>query len=224
MLSVAGKIAKKGPGQAGMTKCRSGAFFCHSRKRSASGILLLIALFLTALPAGGEAQAAPKGKYKRTVERYNVPDLTLLNQDGKKIKLSSILDPGKPVIIDFIYTTCTTICPVLSSGYLNMQHKLGEATETVQLVSISIDPENDRPEQMKKYLQMFGAKKGWDFLTGSRNDIILVMKTFDASVPDKMTHIPLYILRGPKSDEWVRLHGLVGSSDLMSELRRLQNK
>jgi len=185
---------------------------------------VLIALFLTALPAGADSQSAPKGEYQRTEEKYKIPDVTLLNQDGKKIKLKSILDPGKPVIIDFIYTTCTTICPVLSANFLNLQNRLGGSAGSLQLISISIDPEHDSPEQMKKYMQRFRAKKGWDFLTGRRDDIILVLKAFDASVKDKMSHIPLYILRGPKADEWVRIHGMVGASDLMNELDRLPKK
>ena len=183
---------------------------------------VVIALLLTALPAGADDQTAPKGDYQRTVEKYTVPDVTLLNQNGEKIKLRSILDSGKPLVIDFIYTTCTTICPVLSANFLNLQNRLGESTETVQLVSISIDPEHDRPEQMKKYMQRFQAKKGWDFLTGSRDDIITVLTAFDATMIDKMSHSPLYILRGPKADEWVRIHGLVGASDLKNELGRLQ--
>jgi protein SCO1/2 len=183
---------------------------------------VVIALLLTTLPAGADTQSAPKGDYQRTLEKYTVPDVTLLNQDGEKIKLRSLLDPGKPLVIDFIYTTCTTICPVLSANFLNLQNRLGESTETVQLVSISIDPENDRPEQMKKYMHMFQAKKGWDFLTGNRDDIITVLKAFDATMVDKMSHSPLYILHGPKADEWVRIHGLVGASDLKNELGRMQ--
>lgn len=183
---------------------------------------VLIVLIMIALPA--VSQSAPREGYQRTVEKYQVPDVTLMNQDGKKIKLKSILDTGKPVIVDFIYTTCTTICPVLSANYLNLQNRLGASSGTVQLVSISIDPENDRPEQMKKYMQRFRAKKGWDFLTGRRDDIILVLKAFDASIRDKMSHIPLYIMRGPKGDEWVRVHGMVGASDLVNELERLKNK
>ena len=185
---------------------------------------VVIALLLTALPAGADDQTAPKGDYQRTVEKYTVPDVTLLNQNGEKIKLRSILDSGKPLVIDFIYTTCTTICPVLSANFLNLQNRLGESTETVQLVSISIDPENDRPEQMKNYMQRFKAKKGWDFLTGNREDIILVMKAFNANVVDKMSHMPLFILRGARSGEWIRLHGMIGAADLNNELRGLQSK
>jgi protein SCO1/2 len=182
----------------------------------------VIALLLTVLPFGENLHAAPGAEVKRTVETYSVPDVTLINQDGKKIKLRSFLDSGKPVIVDFIYTTCTTICPVLSANYLNIQNKLDQSADTVQLVSISIDPEYDRPEQMHKYLRMFRAREGWDFLTGSREDIILVLKAFDATVVDKMSHIPLYVLRGPKSDDWVRIHGLIGAADLMDEFGRIR--
>ena len=182
----------------------------------------VIIFLLTALPAWADTQSPSKRDYNRTVEKYIIPDVTLVNQDGRKIKLRSLLDSGKPVIIDFIYTTCTTICPVLSANFLNMQNRLGESAETVQLVSISIDPEYDRPEQLKKYMQMFRAKKGWDFLTGSRDDIIQVLKAFDATAIDKMNHIPLYILRGPNSEEWVRVHGMVGASGLARELGEVQ--
>ncbi|MGB3210382.1 MAG: SCO family protein [Desulforhopalus sp.] len=183
---------------------------------------LVVSFVLTSLVSGTSVEATSKAPYKRSIENYTIPDLTLLNQDGQKVRLKSILDPDKPLIIDFIFTTCTTICPVLSANFLNMQKKLGDATEKVQLLSISIDPEYDRPERMQKYLHMFGAKEGWDFLTGSRDDIFKVLQAFDASIVDKMSHIPLYILRAPKSDKWVRINGLIGSADLMSELGGLQ--
>ncbi len=181
----------------------------------------VIFFVLAVLSVAAHVQAAAKAEYKRTLENYIIPEVTLLNQDGKEVELKSILEPGKPVIIDFIFTTCTTICPVLSANYLNMQNKLGDAADTIQLVSISIDPEHDRPDQMLNYLKKFRAKKGWVFLTGSRDEIKDVMRAFDASVVDKMSHIPLYILHGPKAGEWVRIHGLIGASDLMEELGRL---
>lgn len=170
-----------------------------------------------------EAEKPTEG-YERTVKEYNVPNVTLLNQDGKKVNLRTLVDSGKPVIVDFIFTTCTTICPVLSAGFSNLRTELGENAGKVQLISISIDPENDRPEQLKEYLARFNAGEGWDFLTGSRDDIGRVLKVFDAFVADKMSHEPLYILRGPNSDEWVRIKGLIRKSDLMKEFRRIESK
>jgi protein SCO1/2 len=182
--------------------------------------------FTVGSASGATRQAAAKftPRYPRTLEYYKVPNVTLLNQDGKPIRLRSFLDSGKPVIIDFIYTTCTTVCPILSAGFSNLRDELGKDARSVQLVSISIDPEHDRPEQMKQYLSRYNAGEGWDFLTGSREDIALVLKALDATIVDKMSHFPLYILHGPRSDEWVRIRGLIGQADLMNELRRIRNR
>lgn len=186
------------------------------------------AVFSVPVSAGGKKPGEEAGKtvrkYPRMVRYYRIPDVTLLNQDGKKIKFRSYLDSGKPVIVDFIYTTCTTVCPVLSAGFVSLRNRLGEEARSVQLVSISIDPENDRPENMKEYLSRYHAGEGWDFLTGSREDITLVLKAFDAYISDKMEHEPLYILRGPKSDDWIRISGLISGADLLRELRGIENK
>jgi len=166
----------------------------------------------------------PKGKYSRSTHYYSVPNVTLLNQDGKKLNFREFVDSGKPVIIDFIYTTCTTICPVLSVTFTNLRRELGNDADKVQLISISIDPEHDRPEQMKKYLARFKAGKGWDFLTGSREDINRVLKSLDAEVIDKMAHEAVYIMKAPHSGDWVRVKGLLNKGELLNELRRLEHK
>ena len=155
--------------------------------------------------------------------------MTLLNQDGKEISLRSLLDSDKPVIIDFLSTTCTSICPGLSAGFSGLRDELGEASNSVQLVSISVDPEHDGPEQMKNYLAQYNSEEGWDFLTGSPEDIILVLKAFNStSFPtfagDKMSPLSLYLLRGPKSHEWVRLNGMSGSSGLMQNLKTIESE
>src|SRR5512143_130435 len=160
-------------------------------------------------------------KSPRTLEYYNIPNVTLLNQDGKKITMKSLIDSDKPVIIDFIYTTCTTVCPVLSAGFAGVQHRLGKDSNKVQLVSMSIDPEHDRPDDMKKYLARYRAAQGWDFLTGSREDVENVLQVFSCST-DKQNHQPLYLIHAPKSETWVRIEGLVSASDLMEELRKME--
>ena len=174
-------------------------------------------------PAPSVPAKADKPKYyERSVHNYQIPNVTLLNQDGQKVNIRALVDSGKPVIIDFIYTTCNTICPVLSAGFANLRKVLGPEAEQVQFISLSIDPEHDRPEQMKKYLSRFKAGKGWDFLTGSREDIHKVLQALDAVVPDKMAHEPIYLLRGANSAEWVRTKGLMRKNDLLAELRSVE--
>jgi protein SCO1/2 len=162
--------------------------------------------------------------YDRTTADYNVPNVTLINQDGQKVNLRALIDSGKPVVIDFIFTTCTTICPVLSAGFTNLRKTLGADAQKAQLISITIDPENDRPEKLKQYLKRFNGGPGWDFLTGSREDVGRVLRAFNAFVVDKMSHEPLYLLRAPNGQQWVRIKGLIKKSDLVSEYRRIENK
>ena len=181
--------------------------------------VLFVFLFFSQLSFG---ESIPK--YKRTVEKYSTPDVVLVNQDGKKVKLSSLINSGKPVMLDFIYGTCTTICPVLSAGFTNFQNKMGQDAAKVQLISITIDPEYDTPALLKDYLKRFRAKPGWDFLTGSREDIDRVMRAFDAYVPNKMAHYPLTLLKAARSDQWVRIYGMVGMSVLMTEYAELNRK
>ena len=109
-------------------------------------------------------------------------------------------------------------------GFSHFQLKLGKESNRVQLVSISIDPDNDTPETMKAYLKRYKSQPGWDFLTGEHQDIIQVMKAFDAYVVNKMNHYPLTIFHAPGSKEWVRVDGLLGVSDIMNEYRKLTEK
>jgi protein SCO1/2 len=188
------------------------------KKLTASVLGLMIAAILVCLPttAGAENKS-----YKRTAERYQIPDVTLINQEGRPVRLKSLLESGKPVIVDFIYGTCTTICPVLSACFANLQQKLGANSQKVHLVSISIDPENDSPRVMREYLKRYRAKPGWDFLTGSRKDIDAVMRAFDAYIPNKMSHYALTLIHTPQSSSWDRVFGIMSTSEFMEEVRKV---
>jgi len=186
-------------------------------------VIMLTLILLLALPLK-EADAAP-GKYSRSVVKYTMPDVTLVNQDGKKVRLQDFVNTDKPVIVDFIFCTCTTICPVLSANFTNFQERLGPEASKVQLLSISIDPEHDTPRLMKEYLKRYRAKEGWTYLTGTRAAIDQVLKAFSAPGSiDKMLHSPLLFLRDPQSGQWVRIEGLIGTSILIDEYKKIQKK
>jgi len=180
--------------------------------------VLVVALVATAL--SGVGWTADNPRFTRDDVTVDPPAVTLIDQDGNKVDFRKLLLSDKPVFVDFIYATCTTICPVLSAGYTSIQRKLGDDLDRVTLVSITIDPENDGPEELTAYLERYRAKPGWEFLTGTRADIDAVMQAFDAYIPDKMSHKPLLFIRTPKDGSWVRLYGFAGSADLMAELAR----
>jgi protein SCO1/2 len=169
------------------------------------------------------AQAADQ-QYQRKMVQLTLPDVVLVNQDGEKVRLRSLLESETPVVVDFIYATCTTICPILSAGFTNLQRKAGAARERFHLVSVTIDPENDTPAIMKEYLARYRAQPGWDFLTGSRADINQVMNSFDAYFPAKMSHRPIYFIRTSTPGQWLRLDGMIDGQSLLAEVERTVNK
>ena len=184
--------------------------------------MLLLYLLLTSLCLSSEAWAGRDKSYTRTLENYEVPDVQLINQDGVKVSLRKLLASDSPVLVDFVFTTCTTICPVLSINFANFQKTIIEESGTSQLVSISIDPEFDTPKAMKAYLKRYNAKPGWDFLTGSRDDISRVLKAFKVYTPNKMNHYPVILLKSPLDRRWVRVYGLVGTSELLVEYEKVR--
>jgi len=186
-------------------------------RRSFRPLVLICCLLLQTASVGF---AAEPERYQRTIEKYTIPDVVLIDQDGNKVRLKKLLEAEQPVAVDFIYATCTTICPILSAGYANLQRKLGTDTTKVNLVSITIDPENDTPALLKEYLGKYQAKPGWEFLTGSRADIDRVMKAFDAYFRDKMDHKPLTFIRSPKDGSWIRLYGLMSGVDFLEEYQK----
>ena len=114
---------------------------------------LVVALVAAALCV--PALAADNPRFTRDEVKVDPPDVTLIDQDGDRVKFRELLLSDKPVFVDFIYATCTTICPVLSAGYTSIQRKLGTDLDRVTLVSITIDPENDGPEELTAYLEKY---------------------------------------------------------------------
>jgi protein SCO1/2 len=194
------------------------------RSTIAGVLICLVAIFpVTFIETHNRAWAGDK-PYQRSVEQYVVPDVVLVNQNGAKVRLKDLLQTDNPVVLDFIFGTCTTICPILSAGYVNLQHKLGPDSQAVRLVSISIDPEHDTPKVMKDYLKRYRAKEGWDFLTGSREDIDRVMTAFGAYIQNKMSHYPLTLIRSPQDGTWIRLFGLMSTAEFMNEVQKVKKK
>lgn len=95
-----------------------------------------------------------------------VPAFSLVDDQGQVFTEQALR--GHPTIIDFVFTRCDTICPVVSARMARMQERLlDRKAESIKLVSISVDPEYDTPEKLAAYAQSFGAKPDkWRFLTG----------------------------------------------------------
>src|SRR5512138_2068051 len=166
------------------------------------------------------AMAEEPPGYVRTLADYAIPDVNLVDADGAGVPLRSAL-ADKPVILDFIFTSCGAVCPVMSRTFSQVQSALGADRDKVRMVSISIDPEQDTPAVLKAYAGKYGAGPNWEMLTGSLKDSIAVQRAFDVYRGDKMDHLPTTFLRAGAGKRWVRLDGFASAGEILREYHAL---
>jgi protein SCO1/2 len=143
----------------------------------------------------------------------------MVDQRGARVAVQELLSSDKPTLVNFIFTTCTAICPVMSATFAHVQRELGEDSGKVLMVSVSIDPEQDTPQVLAEYAERFEAGPQWTFLTGSLEDSIALQKAFDAYRGDKMNHAPLTLVRTGPGAQWVRYEGFASAADLVKDSR-----
>lgn len=165
------------------------------------------------------APAVSLKRASRSTESVTLPKVSLVRDDGKTVSLPAELDDGRPVVLDFIFTTCTSICPVMSQIFSGLQEKLGDQRSRVHMVSISIDPEQDTPARLAEYARKFHAGPQWRHYTGTVEASVAVQKAFGAYRGDKMDHTPVTFIRAAPGRPWIRIDGFASSTELAAELR-----
>ena len=164
-----------------------------------------------------------KTTYTLSTHTYELDEIGVTKSDEVETTIDELIADDKPVMVHFIFTTCTTICPVQAATFAQVQRQLGDEAAEVQMVSVSIDPEYDTPARLQEYAKKFQAGPQWDFVTGTSEQMIQVQKAFDAYEGNKMNHRPLTLLKVPGSDEWIRLEGLISASVIIEEYRKLKS-
>jgi protein SCO1/2 len=150
---------------------------------------------------------------------YQMPAVGVTRMDGAKRDFDKELNVAGPVFLNFIYTSCTAICPMTTQVFASLQEKLVKDGAAVNIVSVSIDPEYDTPARLLAYAKKFGAAPGWQFYTGTVKSSIAIQKAFDAYRGDKMNHIAATFFRASQGSPWVRIEGMASSDELLGVYR-----
>jgi protein SCO1 len=192
----------------------------HSIPRLLQSIPRLPALLCMAtLCAAGPVEAFEQ--LRVSTLPYQVPDLHLVRQSGKAVSLPAEMNDGRPVVLNFIFTSCEAICPMMTQTLAQFQRKLGTESTQVHLMSISIDPEQDTPARLREYAKRFDAGPGWTFYTGTEAAIIAAQKAFNIFRTDKMSHTSVTFMRPAPGANWRRLDGFATPDDLVREYHAL---
>jgi len=146
--------------------------------------------------------------------KMNIPDLELLDQNGRKIHFYTDLVKGQTVVINFIFTTCTTICPPLGATFARLQKELGDKAN-VRFISVSVDPATDTPERLKAWGAKFHAGDSWTFVTGDKPQVDELLRALGASSARREDHSPTVLIGNDAQGVWTRTYGLANTSKLI---------
>jgi len=113
--------------------------------------------------------------------------VTVVTETGARIPFSELI-ANRLVAINFIFTSCPTVCPVMGASFGKVQKLLGD--RDVTLISVSVDPETDTPARLVEWRKRFGAEKRWTLVTGTPNDIDSLLKAFGVFTADPVSHSP----------------------------------
>lgn len=147
-----------------------------------------------------------------------LPSLVGQLEDGRRVDLRE-LTAGKACALQFVFTSCVTVCPLLGALFKAVQGSLDEATrERCLLLSVSVDPENDTPSKLRRFLERHQAGPGWHTLLLGRADLTRLLAALGEDASSPALHSPQTIVFGRGGDERVRLRELAAAPAIVEAL------
>ena len=176
----------------------------------------MIERFLFAL-AVAVLLAAPLGASTQEF-RPAIPDVVVQTQEGRSVHFYSDLVKGNTVAVNFIFTNCKTICPMLGGMFTNLQKQSGRG---VHLISVSIDPAFDTPARLQQWGAKFHPGPTWTFVTGRQADIDQILKALGAYTARPQDHLPVTIIGSDATGLWTRNYGFLSGPQLADVVTRV---
>lgn len=170
------------------------------------GLALALAAFLFALGPSVHAQQIPASRSRPQYHGDYFPNIILHDQDGRSVRFYDDMIRGKVVAINFVYTTCTTLCPLDTAQLRRLQQLLGDRLgRDIFMYSVSIN--GDSPEALRRYMRTYDVGPNWRFLTGSREDVTRLQRLLGLRIDDPndlRNHNASIVLGNERTAQWIR--------------------
>ena len=126
------------------------------------------------------------------VGKVKIPDVELIDQNGRKVHFYSDLIKDKVVVLSFFYTRCVYTCTMQGRTFSKLQTLLGERLgKSVFLISVSTDPVNDNPSKLKAWGKRFDVQSGWTLVTGEETEMNKLLVPFTGTGAGGGMHLPV---------------------------------
>lgn len=151
----------------------------------------------------------------------DIPDVAVRDQHGAPLHFYSDLVRGRTVVMNFVFTSCTTICSPMGANFGALQATLGD---DVRLISVTIDPGTDTPQRLLEWSRRFKAKDHWTLVTGKPADIERLLKAMGVWSADRFRHTPLVLVGDGRTNRWTRGNGLAPPAEIAAMVARVSPK
>jgi protein SCO1 len=131
----------------------------------------------------------------------------LIARDGRVQNLVNELEGADTVVLNFFFTSCSSFCSTQTATLAELQKRLHQRNKKVRFVSLSIDPDSDTPDAIRKFVSPFNIGAGWQFYTGKYDDMLSLQKRFDVYRGSKAAHAPVVMIRTSPGSKWLRVEG-----------------
>lgn len=157
-----------------------------------------------------------------TAGAKEIPDVAVVDQDGRMLHFYRDVVAQKVVVIAFFFTQCQDSCPTIAYTLVHLQAALGDRLgRDVSLVSVSIDPKNDTPSALAAWGKHYGVKPGWTLVTGSPAEINRLTRAFTGDNARTGLHSLIIYLGNDRTGEWIRESGTAPTEHYVDLLDRM---
>lgn len=152
------------------------------------------------------------------------PNVALQTHAGARVRFYDDLIKDKVVLINFFFTTCTSICPRTTENLRKVEEGLGDRLgREVRIISITVDPDTDTPGVLDEYARRHGTKPGWVFVTGRREDIDAVRRHLGVNRDgaDKTQHTGVLVYGNEATGQWAATAAMGNPRTIVRNVLRL---
>ena len=185
--------------------------------------LILLPLADSLHASAAAVTAAPSDAAAEEKARKFFTDLEVIDQNGKKLRFYSDVLKGRVVLISFIFTNCDYACPMQAQKLKQTRAAMVPSIkDDVWYISISVDPDRDTPEAMKKFAERQGVDESrWIFLTGDKQNLETIVRKLGQYTPDVEAHTTLMLAGNTITRHWTRVMPMLTPPDIAKQMRAL---
>jgi protein SCO1/2 len=185
----------------------------------------LVRLWLFVLVAAWVVPAFGQQGMLGQIVRLDLPNVSLVDQDGVRHRFVQDLIRGKVAVVSFVFTGCSTVCSPVGANMGALDKMLGaQVGAEVSLLSVTLDPFNDTPTRLATWRRQFDDGPGWRLLTGDSDQVTRVLHAMRQDTADIAQHDAFLWLGDPRSRTWTRVSSLASPDTLAALIRRMEEK